>query len=164
MKFLNYICICFIFCITALLVSCNTDYLNNTPSTNKKNITSNNLFDILSTNLQFPKFKSLNEDELLTIYAIDPKILIDYVANIPNDSISATEISIFRLKDKTNTTEAVLGIQRRVKELENNFENVAQTEYNLIKNPYIKIFNNYVVFALYEDTEKIDKILSNEFK
>lgn len=159
MKFLKFI---FIIPILIFFTSClNTDYLNKNTSENYKMIPSNEVFDSLGSKLSFPNFKSLNENELLDIYAIDPKLLIDYVANIPSDNISGKEISIFRLKNIENVTEVILGIERRVNILREEFLNHKQSEYDLIKNPYIKTFNNYVVFALYSDIDSIDKILNS---
>lgn len=159
MKFLKFF---FIIPIIIFFTSClNTDYLNKNTPENYKTISSNEIFDFLGSKLSFPNFKSLNENELLDIYAIDPKLLIDYVANIPNDNISGKEISIFRLKNIENVTEVILGIERRVNILKQEFSNHKQSEYDLIKNPYIKTFNNYVVFALYSDIDSIEKILNS---
>lgn len=146
------------------LTSCfNTDYLNKNISIIENHISSSEIFSNLSKELALPNFNSLNEDQLLNLYAIDPKILLDYVANIPNDNISGTEISIFRLKNLENIPEVTLGIERRIEILKDDFINNKQFEYDLIKNPYIKVFNNYVIFALYKDITLIDKILSNIF-
>lgn len=161
MKFFKYIFVVF---IISFFTSCiNTDYLNTTSNSNTINLSSNEIFNTITKELSLPNFKSLNENELLDLYAIDPKILLDYVANIPNDNVSGTEIAIFRLKDKTNTTEVVLGIERRIEELRNDFMINKQSEYDLIKNPYIKVFDNYVVFALHKNIDTIDKILNEIF-
>lgn len=161
MKFLKFMCVIF---IISFFTSCiNTDYLNTTSNSNTINLSSNEIFNTITKELSLPNFKSLNEDELLDLYAIDPKILLDYVANIPNDNVSGTEIAIFRLKDKTNSPEVVLGIERRIEELRNDFMINKQSEYDLIKNPYIKVFDNYVVFALHKNIDTIDKILNEIF-
>lgn len=161
MKFFKYIFVVF---IISFFTSCiNTDYLNTTSNSNTINLSSNEIFNTITKELSLPNFKSLNEDELLDLYAIDPKILLDYVANIPNDNVSGTEIAIFRLKDKTNSPEVVLGIERRIEELRNDFMINKQSEYDLIKNPYIKVFDNYVVFALHKNIDTIDKILNEIF-
>lgn len=154
----------FIISILIFLTSCfNTDYLNKNISHGEIHLSSNEIFNNLSKELSLPTFNSLNEDQLLNLYAIDPKILLDYVANIPNDNISGTEISIFRLKNVENVSEVILGIERRIDILKDDFITNKQFEYDLIKNPYIKVFNNYVIFALYEDIELIDKFLNNIF-
>lgn len=161
MKFFKYIFVVF---IISFFTSCiNTDYLNTTSNSNTINLSSNEIFNTITKELSLPNFKSLNEDELLDLYAIDPKILLDYVANIPNDNVLGTEIAIFRLKDKTNSPEVVLGIERRIEELRNDFMINKQSEYDLIKNPYIKVFDNYVVFALHKNIDTIDKILNEIF-
>lgn len=154
----------FIVSILIFLTSCfNTDYLNKNISYSELHISSNEIFNNLSKELSLPTFNSLNEDQLLNLYAIDPKILLDYIANIPNDNISGTEISIFRLKNVENISEVILGIERRIDILKDDFMTNKQFEYDLIKNPYIKVFNNYVIFALYKDIELIDKFLNNVF-
>lgn len=158
MKFIKFILILFLFFTFS---SCNVDFLNlDVPSKNHL-ITSTELFDKITNGLSFPKFKSLNEDELLGVYAIDPKILVDYVANIPSENISGTEVSVFRLKDKNNSPEVVLGIERRIKELEKDFRDNKPNEYYLISNPYIKVIDNYVVFALHKDISIINKNLDS---
>lgn len=158
MKYIKFILIAFIF---FTIKSCNVDFLNLNTSIKKHSISSTELFNKITTNLSLPKFKSLNEDELLDIYAIDPKILIDYVANVPSENISGVEISVFRLKDKNNSQEVVLGIQRRIKELEKEFRENKPNEYYLISNPYLKVIDNYVVFALYNDVSSINKNFDN---
>lgn len=149
------------------LFSCtNVDYLNKDHNSNSINLSSSEIFNSLYSKLNLPNLKSLNENELLEIYAIDPKLLIDYIANVPSDNISGTEISIFRLKEKENNTEVVLGIERRISQLEEEFKSNVnkQNQYDLIKNPYIKIFDNYIIFALYSDLNALDKILQDTFK
>ncbi len=157
MRFIKFILVLFL-CFS--FSSCNVDFLNlDSPSKNHL-ISSNELFNEITVGLSLPKFKSLNEDELLDVYAIDPKILVDYVANIPSENISGTEISVFKLKDKNNSQEVVLGIERRVKELEKDFRDNKPNEYYLISNPYIKVIDNYVVFALHKDVSIINKNLN----
>ena len=95
MKLLKFISLLFIFlCLT----SCNTDYLNVSDEyTNDLNISSNEIFDMATKGLDLPKFKSLNEDEILDLYALDPSILIDYISNVSQENTSGVEISIFHL-------------------------------------------------------------------
>ena len=64
------------------------------------------------------------------------------------------------MKDKNNSQEVVLGIERRVKELEKDFRDNKPNEYYLISNPYIKVIDNYVVFALHKDVSIINKNLN----
>ena len=146
-----------------LLSSCNTDYINNTMEQTEKNISSPEIYSMITKDLTLPNLKSLNDSELLNLYSIDPKLLLDYVSNISNDNISGVEISIFRLKDAQNNTEVILGIQERIKHLENDYKLNKQNQYYLIKNPYIKIFNNYIVFVLHEDIKKVETVLNSIF-
>ncbi len=158
MKYIKFI---FVILLFITIKSCNVDFLNLNTSTKTHTISSTELFNKITEDLSLPKFKSLNENELLSIYAIDPKILIDYVANVPSENISGVEISVFRLKDKNNSYEVVLGVQRRIKELEKEFRENKPNEYYLISNPYLKVIDNYVVFALYNDVSSINKIFDN---
>ncbi len=156
----------FILLLSLFLNSCsNVDYINSNQSMSNISLTSNEIFDNLSYRLSLPNLKSLNEDELLELYAVDPKLLIDYIANISIDNISGIEISIFRLKEEEDITEVILGIERRINELENEFKSNTnkQNQYDLVKNPYIKTFSNYIVFSLYKDTDTLDKILQYIF-
>ncbi len=161
MKLLKFISLLFIFlCLT----SCNTDYLNVSDEyTNDLNISSNEIFDMATKGLDLPKFKSLNEDEILDLYALDPSILIDYISNVSQENTSGVEISIFHLKDKTNANEVILGIQRRIKILENDFRTVKQSEYDLITNPYLNTIGNYIIFALHKDIKTFENNLNNIF-
>ncbi len=156
----------FILLLFLFLNSCsNVDYINSNQSMSNISLTSNEIFDNLSYRLSLPNLKSLNEDELLELYAVDPKLLIDYIANISIDNISGIEISIFRLKEEEDITEVILGIERRINELENEFKSNTnkQNQYDLVKNSYTKTFNNYIVFSLYKDTDTLDKILQHIF-
>lgn len=146
------------------VTSCNVDYLNINNDTSKINISSNEVFNIITEGIPVDGFKSLNENELLDLYAIDPKILIDYISDIPQDHASSSEISVFRVKNKDYIGEVNLGIQYRISELQKEFNTIRQNDYNLIKNPYIRTFDNYVVFALYEDIDLINKNLNKLLK
>ena len=146
------------------LTSCNTDYLNISSSSPNINLSSTEIFNAITKDLTMENFKSLNDEDILNLYAIDPKILIDYTSNIPRDISSGEEISIFRLKDSLNTPEVVLGIERRISELEKEFRINKPDKYDLIKNPYVKVFDNYVVFALIKNIETLNKNLENIFK
>lgn len=157
MKLRKLIYVCF---ILMFLTSCNVDYLNINDETSKINISSSEVFNIITEGLSLPNFRGLNESELLDLYAIDPKILIDYIANVPHDYLSSYEISVFRVKDREYIGEVTLGIERRISELQKEFNTLKQTDYNLIKNPYIRVFDNYVVFALYEDIDALERNLN----
>lgn len=146
------------------LTSCNTDYLNISSNSPNINLSSTEIFNAITKDLTMENFKSLNDEDILNLYAIDPKILIDYTSNIPRDISSGEEISIFRLKDSSNTPEVILGIERRISELEKEFRINKPDKYDLIKNPYIKVFDNYVVFALSKNIETLNKNLENIFK
>lgn len=162
MKLIKFFSLIFSF---LFLTSCNTDYLNvNNENSTNLNISSNEIFNISTKGLTLPKFKSLNDDELLDIYAIDPNILVDYISNISQENTSGVEISIFHLKDKANANEVILGIQRRIEILENEFKNVKQSEYELIKNPYLNTLGNYVIFALHRDIKTFGNNLNNIFR
>lgn len=156
----------FLFSIVFILIitSCKADYLNKDTDSHNINLSSSKVYNLITSDLSLPEFKSLNEDELFDLYLIDPKILSDYVCNISKDISSGVEISVFRLKDKQNTQEVVLGIQERIKKLENDFKETKQNDYNLITNPYVKVIDNYVVFALSNNIEKINKNFDNIFK
>lgn len=154
--------ICLFFLL--FLTSCNTDYLNISSNSLNVNLSSTEIFNTITKDLTMENFKSLNDEDILNLYAIDPKILIDYTSNIPGEISSGEEISIFRLKDSSNTPEVVLGIERRVSELEKEFRINKPDKYDLVKNPYIKVFDNYVVFALSKNIETLNKNLENIFK
>lgn len=153
----------FLFFSMFFLTSCNTDYINNNIESNTITLSSPEIYNMITKDLPLPNLKSLNDNELLNLYSIDPKLLLDYVSNVSSDNISGVEISIFRLKDSQNNTEVILGIEERIEYLENDFKLNKQNQYDLIKNPYIKIFNNYIVFALHEDIKKIESVLNNIF-
>lgn len=156
----NLICVLLLFFLT----SCNTDYLNISSTSSGVSLSSTEIFNTITKDLAIENFKKLNDEDILNLYAIDPKLLIDYTSNIPADITTGEEISIFRLKDSLNVPEVILGIERRVSELEKEFRLNKPDKYNLIKNPYIKVFDNYVVFALSNNIETLNKNLENIFK
>ncbi len=155
--------IVFLAFILMFLSSCNTDYLNIDESSSNILISSSEVFNIITKGVSNPNLKSLNENELLDIYAIDPKILADYSANISNDQSSINEISVFKVKDKNNIGEVTLGLQHHLNILEDTYKNTTQSNYDIIKNPYTRIIDNYVIFILNENRDEINKEINKLF-
>lgn len=111
----------------------------------------------------FPAFVEGSSDDIKMYYDINPDDLNSYVLKSPMMVVKSTEIFIAHIKDgKMNEVKS--GIEKRVKALEEIWENYLQDQYELVKNHKIETSGNYVIFVVSEEAEKIVNIFKDFMK
>ena len=105
-----------------------------------------------------------DEEKLKKLYDIDSENLEEYILYIPKSNIEANEIAIFKVKESEDLEEVEEKIKDRVEEQAANFKDYLPDEYYLIEKNVLKTKGNYILFAISEDVDKIEKIFDESFK
>ena len=105
-----------------------------------------------------------DSEKLEKLYDINLEDLEEFLLYIPKSNIEANEIGIFKVKDSTEIDNIKEKIEKRIEEQADNFKDYLPEEYYLIENSLLKIKGNYVLFAISEDVEQIEKIFYKSFK
>ena len=105
-----------------------------------------------------------DEEKLKKLYDIDSENLEEYILYIPKSNIEANEIAIFKVKESEDLEEVEEKIKDRVEEQATNFKDYLPDEYYLIEKNVLKTKGNYILFAISEDVDKIEKIFDESFK
>ncbi len=105
-----------------------------------------------------------DEEKLKKLYDIDSENLEEYILYIPKSNIEANEIAIFKVKESEDLEEVEEKIKDRVEEQATNFKDYLPDEYYLIEKNVLKTKGNYILFAISEDVDKIEKVFDESFK
>ena len=105
-----------------------------------------------------------DEEKLKKLYDIDSENLEEYILYIPKSNIEANEIAIFKVKESEDLEEVEEKIKDRLEEQATNFKDYLPDEYYLIEKNVLKTKGNYILFAISEDVDKIEKVFDESFK
>ncbi|WP_236910006.1 DUF4358 domain-containing protein [Clostridium sp. Cult3] len=105
-----------------------------------------------------------DKEKLEKLYQVDGEDVEDFILYLPSKNIEANELAIIKVKDvdKIDTIEA--NIASRIEEKSNAFKDYLPDEYYLIEKHVLKTKDNYILFVIWEDGEKIEKIFDESFK
>ena len=105
-----------------------------------------------------------DEEKLEKLYDIDSENLEEYILYIPKSNIESNEIAIFKVKESEDLEEVEEKIKDRLEEQATNFKDYLPDEYYLIEKNVLKTKGNYILFAISEDVDKIEKVFDESFK
>lgn len=113
------------------------------------------MYYVLTDGLEFPASMNMDDTMLMDTYGIDPALLESYVAYMPLVNVSATEISVFELKDESSAEAVKAGIQKRVDSLLEQWERYLPVQYDLVKDHKIVQNGNFILFVISEHNDTI---------
>ncbi len=140
----------------------------------KKDVSSNNLFDGFSKNdidalakklidnIQFEDtLKKASPNSIFATFAIDPKLLTNGVV-YGGSGITAEEIAVFELKNKNSAKQITSLLEKHIKEKREAYKGYIPKELIKLKKPVIKSKDNIVVLCISPNDTLSEKLI-NEY-
>jgi len=118
----------------------------------------------LSEAIDLSKMDNGDGEVLEKFYDIDSNKLEEFVLYMPKTNIEVNEIAILKVKNTSDLEDIKEKIENRIEEQGNAFRDYIPEEYYLIENHVLKTKDNYILFAIYEDVDKIEKVFDESFK
>ena len=110
---------------------------------------------ILGSEAQRP-FMDLEADMVKELYHIDPTTLEEYTIKTPMMNISTNEIAVIKVKDEKDVATVETALKQRATDVQKQFEQYLQDQYENAKNYKLITKGKYVYFAISEK-ERVDK-------
>jgi len=97
-------------------------------------------------------------------YSLNLDDIEEGIIKAPMINLQVDEVAIIKVKDKSKIEEVKAGMQKRVEQQIESFENYVPANAEIAKNSIIKSKGNYVVLIMSKDAELIDEAFENSFK
>ena len=94
-------------------------------------------------------------------YGLDPQDYDGIVLYAPQDNMDVNEILIVKLSDVSQTSAVEEAIEERLSTQEQSFEGYGATQTKLLKDHVLKVRGNYVLYAVGENAQNIQKAFLN---
>lgn len=111
------------------------------------------IFSNITSGMEFPMQMSVDATLLSDLYGIDTSLLESFCVKMPMMSAHISEIGVFKVKDASNVSSIVAGINQRA-------GNVGQCLYPSLLETFesrvITTKGNYILFAMDENASKIE--------
>lgn len=129
----------------------------NGDGTNKVNGTSTpkEMMDAILAIIEEPALMDMNAELIKDMYHFDPALADQYIVKMPMMNVKTNEIAIFKLKDAASLSTVEEGMKQRATDVQKQFETYLQDQYENAKNYKIVAHDNYVLFVISDNANKI---------
>jgi hypothetical protein len=110
------------------------------------------------------QMKEGNEAKLKKLFDISTDELDGYVFYMAPSNVKADELLIMKLKDSNNINAIKDKIVKRSDKQAATFKDYAPDEYYLLQKKVIKTKDNYIIYVVSKDAEKISNAFDEAFK
>ncbi|MDK3015828.1 DUF4358 domain-containing protein [Bacillus sp. RB3] len=114
------------------------------------------------TNLE--EMKEGDSKKLQKLYNINTDEVESFVLYTAPTNIKADEITVMKVKDVKNVEDIKKKISNRVEKQSKSFKDYLPDEYFLIEKHVLKTKDNYILFAISKDADKVEKIFDKLLK
>lgn len=129
-----------------------------------KNISIKDIDEKIKKSVDISNMNVGDSEKLKKLYDISSEDLEDFMLYTPSTNIEANEIAIMKVKDSSKVNDIKARISARIDSQTVNFKDYLPEEYYLIEKHVLKVRDNYIIFAISDDAEKIEKIFDESFK
>ena len=99
---------------------------------------------------ELPSMMELDAETMTFLYGIDANLLEGFVAKMPMMNVHATELFVAEVKDG-NMDAVKAGIEKRLGDLELQWEHYLADQYELVKNAKVITSGNYILMCIGHD-------------
>ncbi len=118
----------------------------------------------IQSDMEWPALMNIGDEEIKNLYGIDVNDLEEYTFNVPMMNVKSTELSIIKVKDIEKIDEVKESIEKRAENIQKSFETYLPDQYENAKNYLLEVKGEYIIFAIYEDTNKVQEVFNGFFK
>lgn len=128
------------------------------------NVSVSEIAEKIQSDVEWPALIDLDEQGLKDFYGIDASDLEEYDVKIPMMIVKSNEIAVIKVKDAEKVEEVKENVEKRAESIKKTFETYLPDQYENAKNYLLKVEGKYIIFAVHEDTAKVEEVLNNFFK
>ncbi|MFB7351424.1 DUF4358 domain-containing protein [Bacillus thuringiensis] len=114
------------------------------------------------TNLE--EMKEGDSKKLQKLYNINTDEVESFVLYTAPTNIKADEIAVIKVKDVKNVEDIKKNISNKVEKQSKSFKDYLPDEYFLIEKHVLKTKDNYILFAISKDADKVEKTFNQLLK
>lgn len=129
-----------------------------------KNVSVKDIDEKIKKSVDISNMNVGNSEKLKKSYDINSEDLEDFVLYTPSTNIEANEILVMKVKDSSKIDDIKAKISARIDSQVANFKDYLPDEYYLIEKHVLKTKDNYILFVISEDADKIEKTFDESFK
>lgn len=129
-----------------------------------KNVAIKDISEKISSVTDVSQMKEGNAEKLKKLYNIDSKESEEFILYTASSNIKVDEIAVIKVKDSNQIENIKKKISKRIEKQSTSFKDYLPKEYNLIEKHVLKNKDNYVIFIISQDAEKIEKVIDESFK
>lgn len=105
-----------------------------------------------------------DSNKLQKLYGIDASELEDFVLYTAPSNIKAEELAVMKVKDPEKMSSIQAKIKKRIASKAASFKDYIPEEYYLIEKHILETHDNYILFTVSADAEKIKAAFEESFK
>lgn len=110
-----------------------------------------------------PSLMDMDPAMIKDMYHFDPELAEELVIKMPMMNVKTNEIAIIKLKDAASFATVEEGIKQRAADIQKQFETYLPDQYENAKNYKIVSHDNYVLFVISEEADKIVELFNGFF-
>ncbi|CAG7839734.1 hypothetical protein Z959_02780 [Clostridium novyi B str. ATCC 27606] len=129
-----------------------------------KNVAIKDISEKISSVTDVSQMKQGNAEKLKKLYNIDSKEAEEFILYTASSNIKVNEIAVIKVKDSNQIEDIKKKIGKRIEKQSESFKDYLPKEYDLIEKHILKNKDNYVIFIISKDAEKIEKVIDESFK
>lgn len=122
------------------------------------------IVDGMLEKVEQPSLMTMDSDSLKDMYSIDSSLLEDYSVRYPMMNVKATEIAVFKVKNKKDIDTIKDGIKTRATTIQKNFEHYLPDQYENALNYTVTTNGNYVLFIISDKADDLKKAFNSYFE
>ncbi|MCU4724738.1 DUF4358 domain-containing protein [Bacillus cereus] len=108
--------------------------------------------------------KEGDSKKLQKLYNINTDEVESFVLYTAPTNIKADEIAVIKVKDVKNVEDIKKNISNKVEKQSKSFKDYLPDEYFLIEKHVLKTKDNYILFAISKDADKVEKTFNQLLK
>lgn len=129
-----------------------------------KNVSVKDINEKIKESVDISNMNVGDSEKLEKLYDINSEDLEDFALYTPSTNIEANEILVMKVKDSSKMDDIKDKISARIDGQAANFKDYLPDEYYLIEKHVLKTKDNYILFVISEDADKIEKAFDESFK
>ncbi|WP_125154322.1 DUF4358 domain-containing protein [Clostridium rectalis] len=115
-------------------------------------------------NSNMSNLKEADKSKIKKFYDIDSESLEEFSVYLPSSNILANELAVLKVKELSNVDKIKGKLEKRLEKQSTSFKDYLPDEYYLIQKHVLKTKDNYILFVISKDVEKIEEIFDKSFK
>lgn len=127
------------------------------------NVSVKEIAEKIQSDMEWPPLIDLDEQGLKDFYGIDASDLEEYDVRIAMMNVKSNEVAIIKVKDAEKVEEIKGNVEKRAESIKKTFETYLPDQYENAKNYLLETKGKYIIFAIYEDTAKVEEVVNSFF-